>query len=67
LLGLTTGLFNLCANFAGIVTPMVIGFIVSATGSFALALGYIAIMAVGGALSYIFLLGDVHRVELDGG
>ncbi|MDB6088462.1 MAG: hypothetical protein JWN85_1246, partial [Gammaproteobacteria bacterium] len=40
---------------------------VSATGSFSLALGYIAIMAVGGALSYIFLLGDVHRVELDGG
>jgi ACS family D-galactonate transporter-like MFS transporter len=67
LLGLTTGLFNLCANLAGIVTPMVVGFIVAATGSFAFALGYIAIMAVGGALSYIFLLGDVHRVELDVG
>jgi ACS family D-galactonate transporter-like MFS transporter len=67
LLGLTTGLFNLCANLAGIVTPMIVGFIVSATGSFALALGYIAIMAAAGALSYIFVLGDVHRVELDGG
>ena len=66
LLGLTTGLFNLCANLAGIVTPLVVGLIVSATGSFALALGFIAILAIGGAFSYIFVLGDVRRVELDG-
>jgi ACS family D-galactonate transporter-like MFS transporter len=66
LLGLTTGLFNLCANLAGIVTPLVVGLIVSATGSFALALGFIAILAIGGVFSYIFLLGDVRRVELDG-
>jgi ACS family D-galactonate transporter-like MFS transporter len=66
LLGLTTGLFNLCANLAGIVTPLVVGLIVSATGSFAWALGFIAILAIGGVFSYIFLLGDVRRVELDG-
>jgi MFS transporter, ACS family, D-galactonate transporter len=66
LLGLTTGLFNLCANLAGIVTPLVVGLIVSATGSFALALGFIAILAIGGVFSYIFVLGDVRRVELDG-
>jgi ACS family D-galactonate transporter-like MFS transporter len=66
LLGLTTGIFNLCANLAGIVTPLVVGLIVSATGSFALALGFIAILAIGGVFSYIFLLGDVRRVEIDG-
>lgn len=66
LLGLTTGLFNLCANLAGIVTPLVVGLIVSATGSFVLALGFIALLAIGGVFSYIFLLGDVRRVELDG-
>lgn len=66
LLGLTTGLFNLCANLAGIVTPLVVGLIVSATGSFALALGFIAVLAIGGVFSYIFVLGDVRRVELDG-
>jgi ACS family D-galactonate transporter-like MFS transporter len=66
LLGLTTGLFNLCANLAGIVTPLVVGLIVSATGSFALALAFIAILAIGGVFSYIFLLGDVRRVEIDG-
>ena len=66
LLGLTTGLFNLCANLAGIVTPLVVGLIVSATGSFAWALGFIALLAIGGVFSYIFLLGDVRRVELEG-
>ena len=66
LIGLTGGVFNLCANLAGIVTPLVIGIVVAATGSFAWALAFIAVMALIGALSYIFLLGDVRRVEFDG-
>jgi ACS family D-galactonate transporter-like MFS transporter len=66
LVGLTGGVFNLCANIAGIVTPLVIGFVVSATGSFVWALAFIAVVALLGALSYIFLLGDVRRVEFDG-
>jgi ACS family D-galactonate transporter-like MFS transporter len=66
LIGLTGGVFNLCANLAGIVTPLVVGFIVATTGSFAWALGFIAVLAATGALSYIFLLGDVRRVELNG-
>jgi ACS family D-galactonate transporter-like MFS transporter len=65
LVGLTAGLFNLCANLAGIVTPLAVGLIVSATGSFALALGFIAILAATGALSYLFVLGDVRRVEFE--
>jgi ACS family D-galactonate transporter-like MFS transporter len=64
LLGLTGGVFNLCANLAGIVTPLVIGFIVDRTGSFFYALAYIAVIAIIGALSYIFVLGDVKRVEI---
>jgi MFS transporter, ACS family, D-galactonate transporter len=64
LMGLTSGLFNLCANLAGIVTPLVVGFVVSETGSFVWALGFIAVVAACGALSYIFLLGDVRRLEL---
>jgi MFS transporter, ACS family, D-galactonate transporter len=66
LIGLTGGVFNLCANLAGIVTPLVVGFVVAATGSFEWALGFIAIVAIIGALSYIFLLGDVKRVEYEG-
>jgi ACS family D-galactonate transporter-like MFS transporter len=64
LIGLTGGVFNLCANLAGIVTPLVIGVIVGATGSFFGGLAYIAIIAMIGALSYIFVVGEVRRVEI---
>lgn len=64
MLGLTGGVFNLAANLAGIVTPLVIGFIVAATGSFFFALAYVGALALLGALAYIFILGDVERIEL---
>jgi len=64
LIGLTGGIFNLCANLAGIATPMVIGFVVGATGSFVGGLAYIAIVAVIGVFSYVFIVGDVYRIEL---
>lgn len=63
-LGLTGGIFNLAANLAGIVTPLVIGAIVSATGSFFFALAYVSVLALIGALAYIFILGDVKRIVL---
>ncbi|HEY2399839.1 MAG TPA: MFS transporter, partial [Steroidobacteraceae bacterium] len=63
-IGLTAGIFNLCANLAGIVTPLLVGAIVQATGSFAWALAYIAALAVGGTLSYLLVVGDVRRVEI---
>ena len=64
MLGVTGGIFNLAANLAGIVTPIVIGAIVAATGSFVYALAFIAVVALLGALSYIFVLTDVSRIEL---
>jgi len=63
-MGLTGGIFNFCANLAGIITPLVIGLIVSKTGSFFYALTYVGAAALVGALSYIFLIGDVRRVEV---
>ena len=65
LMGLTGGLFNFAANLAGIITPLVIGYIVDVTGSFVGALAFVAAVALLGALSYIFILGDVRRIELD--
>ena len=62
LIGLTAGVFNLCANVAGVLTPLVIGFIVAWTGSFYWALAYIATLAALGVLSYVFVVGDVKRV-----
>ena len=64
LLGLTGGIFNFAANLAGIITPLVIGFIVAATGSFFGALMFIAIVALIGAFSYIFVVGDIKRIEI---
>ena len=65
LIGLTGGLFNFWANVAGIVTPLVIGFVVAGTGSFYGALAYIGVLGLIGAAAYIFIVGDVRRVELD--
>ncbi|QGZ66479.1 MFS transporter [Paraburkholderia acidisoli] len=64
LLGLTGGIFNLAANLAGIVTPLVVGLIVGATGSFVWALVFIGVIALIGAASYIFIVGDIERIEL---
>lgn len=64
LMGLTGGIFNFCANLAGIVTPLVIGLIVAKTGSFFYALSYVGAAALVGALSYLFIVGDVRRVEI---
>ncbi|UAK18873.1 MFS transporter [Kluyvera sp. CRP] len=63
--GLTGGLFNFCANLAGILTPLVIGFIVAAFGNFFYALVYIGGAALLGVVAYVFILGDVKRIELD--
>ena len=65
MIGLTGGVFNLCTNLAGIITPIVIGVIVSATGSFYGALAFIGGLALVGAFSIIFIVGDVHRLEMD--
>ena len=61
--GLTAGLFNFCTNLAGIVTPIVIGAVVAATGSFFGGLAFVALMAVIGALSYTLVVGEVRRIE----
>jgi ACS family D-galactonate transporter-like MFS transporter len=65
LVGLTGGVFNFCANLAGIVTPLVVGFVVAGTGSFYFALAYIGVLGLIGAAAYIFIVGDVRRVEID--
>jgi len=62
LLGLSGGLFNLFANAAGIVTPLTIGLIVSATGSFVWALVFVSSITALGALCYLFMVRDLRRL-----
>jgi MFS transporter, ACS family, D-galactonate transporter len=64
LIGITGGIFNFAANLGGIITPIVIGAIITATGSFYYALSFIGALALLGAFSYIFLLGNVERIVL---
>jgi ACS family D-galactonate transporter-like MFS transporter len=64
-IGLTAGIFNLCANLAGIVAPIVIGQIVKNTGSFVGALTFLGAIALAGVFSYVFILGDVKRLEVE--
>ena len=65
LLGLVGGIFSFFANLSGIVVPIVIGFIVQATGSFVGALAFIGIVAAIGAISWIFIIGDIHRLDIN--
>ena len=65
MLGLTGGIFSFAANLAGVATPIVVGAIIDATGSFYYALAYVGAAALLGALSYVFLLGDVERIVME--
>jgi ACS family D-galactonate transporter-like MFS transporter len=62
LIGLTGGAFNGISNLSGIVTPMVIGYL-AAGGNFAPGLAYIAVVALLGVCSYVFLIGKLESVE----
>ena len=63
-LGLVGGLFSAAANLSGIVTPLVIGYIVQTTGSFVWALAFVGGVAALGAFAWIFLIGDLRPIEL---
>lgn len=65
LVGLTGGIFSFAANVAGVITPILVGFVIRATGSFFYTFIYIGAAALLGALSYVFLLGDIERIRLD--
>jgi len=64
LMGITGGIFNFSSNMAGVITPVVVGDIIGRTDSFFYALAYVGAAALLGALSYVFLLGDVKRIVL---
>lgn len=63
LLGLTGGVFNFAGGLAAIIVPVAIGYLVQ-NGNFSPALVFVGCMALLGALSYIFLVGKVERIEM---
>lgn len=62
--GLAGGIFNAIGNIAGIVTPIGIGLIVAATGSFDLALVFVALHSLLAIASYAVLVGPIRRLSL---
>jgi MFS transporter, ACS family, D-galactonate transporter len=64
LVGMAGGVFNVAANLSGIITPIVIGIIVDKTHSFTGALIFMAALALSGALSLLFVVGKIERLEL---
>lgn len=64
--GLSGGLFNMFGNLSSISTPIVIGYIIAATGSFKMALVFVGINALVAAISYLFVVGEIKRIELKG-
>jgi hypothetical protein len=51
------GVQNLCANFAGVLAPLVTGFVVESTGEFVWAF----VIAAGVTLAGVFAFGVVVR------
>jgi MFS-type transporter involved in bile tolerance (Atg22 family) len=64
MVGLSGGIFNFAGNLASIVTPIVIGYILETTNSFDGALIFVGSMGLLGAMSYLFIVGDIKRLEL---
>jgi MFS transporter, ACS family, D-galactonate transporter len=65
LVGLTGGIVNFAANLAGIVTPIVVGYIVNTTHSYFWALGVVAVIpSVLGVFAYTVVLGEIRRIEM---
>lgn len=64
LAGLSGGVFNMFGNLAGIVTPIVVGYIVAVTGSFDLALVFVGAHCALTIVAYTMVVGPLRRLEL---
>ncbi|MDE1180739.1 MFS transporter [Paraburkholderia sp.] len=63
-IGLSGSIFNMFGNIAGIVTPIVIGYLVAKTGSFNGALVFVGFNALLTVFAYLVIVKDIKRVEL---
>ncbi|POT30913.1 MFS transporter [Citrobacter braakii] len=64
IIGTTGGLFNSLGNIAGIVTPVVIGYILQETNSFANALVFVGTHGIIAVCSYWFIVGKIERLKI---
>jgi len=64
IMGLSGGLFNTFGNTSAITTAIIIGYLVKGTGGFAAALIFVGANAVGAIFFYLFVVGEIKRLEL---
>lgn len=62
--GVTGGIFNTFGNSAGIVTPIAIGYIVQATGSFDGGLWFVGLHCILVIAAYFLIVGRIERLTL---
>jgi ACS family glucarate transporter-like MFS transporter len=62
--GVSGGLFNTFGNLSSITTPIIIGYILAATDSFAGALVFVGANALVAAFAYLVIVGKIERVKL---
>jgi MFS transporter, ACS family, glucarate transporter len=62
--GISGGLFNTFGNLSSITTPIIIGYILAATGSLSGALVFVGANALVAAFAYLVIVGKTERVQL---
>lgn len=62
LIGVTGGVFNFMGALSAVFIPLIIGYLIRGN-NFAPAIIFVGVIGVLGALSYIFLVGKVERIE----
>ncbi len=60
--GLAGSIFNCVGNIAGIVTPIVFGYIVATTGSYGIGLFFVGAHCIVAALVFLLVMGKIERV-----
>ena len=58
-LGLAVGVYNSVGNIAGMLQPIVTGFVIKLTGSYTPAFVFAAAMLAASSLSYWFIVGEL--------
>lgn len=61
--GRWTGFQNAVGNLAGVVAPAVTGFVLQRTGEFYWAFIIVAVVALAGTMSWVFLVGPIQQVN----
>lgn len=62
--GVVGSIMNFFNNVMGILAPIVTGFIVAGTGSFAIGFIVAAVILAVGIICYVLLLGDIRQIQL---